>query len=897
MTALVLPLESPDATLEAAGGKGAGLSALLREGFPVPPGFVVTTDAYRAFVAGAGLEEAVARQAAAAESGPEALQAASAALRAALGAAPFPEALGLEIAAAYAGLAEADEGRPAVAVRSSATAEDLPGASFAGQQDTFLGVRGQAELLDAVRRCWAGLWTSRAMAYRQRLGIGAGGVSMGVVVQRLLAADRAGILFTLDPVTGDDGVVVINAAWGLGDAVVAGRVVPDTVVVEKGTGRIVRRLTADKRVMTVPAAREVQDVEVDAARREAPVLDDAAAAALAGLGEAVERAFGGPQDVEWAWARGGFHLLQARPVTAAGGAVTGDDWPALDERPPQPFDVWTQANVGELWPEPVSPLVASAIPMVIGGAVRSSLRGVDPAYLGRIQWAKRFYGRLYYNEGALKHVLSHRLGLPASMLDRSRGNRMRTPGDHRLRPLRLVASLPILLRLAASQKQTGNATAAFIPLAVAQVAEFLARGTLPESDRDLWNEGQVWLDRTCTGMSLQNEMTGLGLAAIATLESLLVRWFGRRDFTTDLVGGMEDIQAAEMGAALGRLANALREAGLQAAVEADSAAALRRLREDAGAAGARARLEEFLAAHGHRCANEAEWLYPRWHEAPEQVLELAAAYLRSSADPEARARRQRERREAAVAWVEERLGPVRRMLFRRVLARAQHALRLRDNGKSEAIRVTYPARRLTAVLGERWAGRGWLSRPDDIFFVTYPEIERIIQGGSPAAAGLDLHALAAERRRSMAHWRTVRAPEVLDPAGKPLGEPEAAPEGARELHGIAASGGRVRGTARVLHDAQGALRLSRSDILVTRATDVGWTAAFPLIGGLVTEIGGQLSHAAIVAREYGLPAVVDVMGATTLIRDGQTVVLDGGTGMVWLEEDGAVAAEGDGARA
>ena len=889
MSAFVLPLNSPHATREVAGGKGAGLSGLLRGGFPVPCGFVITTGAYHAFVAGAGLQDDIARAAGA--SSPEAIDTASATLRARFHASTVPLPLADEIAAAYSRLA-AQVGRAEVAgalpvaVRSSGTAEDLSEASFAGQHDTFLNVRGDVALLDATRRCWASLWNARALAYRQRLGIAADRVALAVVVQWLLPAARSGVLFTVDPITGDRGVVVINAAWGLGDAVVTGRVIPDTVVVGKGTRRLVRSEVARKQVMTVPVGDSVADVVVEPARQDIPVLEPGEAGELAGLGEAIEQALGGPQDVEWAAAGGGFYVLQSRAVTVAG--VPGDDWPVLDERPPQPFDLWTLANVGELWPQPVSPLVASVIPLVIGGAVRSSLRGVDPVYLDRIQWAKRLYGRIYYNEGALKHVLSQKLGLPASLLDRSRGNRSRTPGG-RLRPLTLLANLPVILRLATRQKRVGRQTEAFIQQADRWVADFLSRPSMPAGDRELWEEGQRWLDRICAGMNLQNEMTGLALTALGTLETLLVRRLGRHDLTADLVTGVADIQAAAMGADLWRLAQSLRQAGLEPVLAADPAAALARLRTDPGAEPARVQLDEFLANHGHRCPNEAEWLHPRWHEAPIEVLALAAAYLRSGGpDPDECARRQRQRREAAVAWVEPRLDRLRRALFRRVLARARHALRLRDNGKGAVIGVSYPARRLCAMLGERWAERGWLACAEDIFFLTHPEIDRLIAAGVPSAAGLDLRPLAAARRRALAHWRTVRAPDVLGPDGRSVTERAAAAEleGARELRGIAASAGRVRGTARVLLDAHATLALSHSDILVTRATDAAWTAAFPLIGGLVTEIGGQLSHAAIVAREYGIPAVVNVGGATSLIRTGQTIVLDGSTGTVWLD-DGA----------
>jgi pyruvate,water dikinase len=281
-------------------------------------------------------------------------------------------------------------------------------------------------------------------------------------------------------------------------------------------------------------------------------------------------------------------------------------------------------------------------------------------------------------------------------------------------------------------------------------------------------------------------------------------------------------------------------------------------------------------------------LNPRWAEAPEGLIELVAGYLRGGdrVSPEATQASQRARREEATAWVEAHLVPIQRPVFRRVLARAQHGARLRDNGKHYYMKLALAVRRINVSVGQRWAERGWLERPGDVFFLTIPDVQRVIEAGDPAAADLDLRRLVLERRRAFEYWSTVRAPEVIGPSGEPVeSDPEDAPP-AHTLQGIPASGGRARGTARVLADPHEAARLGPRDILVTRATDPGWTPLFPLVAGLVIEVGGQLSHAAIVAREYGVPAVVNVRDATRRIREGQTIVVDGTAGRVWLEGTG-----------
>jgi len=237
--------------------------------------------------------------------------------------------------------------------------------------------------------------------------------------------------------------------------------------------------------------------------------------------------------------------------------------------------------------------------------------------------------------------------------------------------------------------------------------------------------------------------------------------------------------------------------------------------------------------------------------------------------------RQRRRRAATLAAVEARLDPIRRAIFRGMLARTEHLVRLRDNGQHYVVKLLLPVRRIYATLGERWAARGWLERADDVFFLAVPEIEAVVRTGDPATRGWHLPTVVSERRKAYAHWFGVKAPEAVGADGRPL---DVAPTDPSALRGIAASGGRADGTARVIETLADATRLRPGEILVTRATDPSWTPVFPLVGGLVLEVGGQLSHGAIVAREYGLPAVVNVPDATRRIRDGQVVVVDGTAG-------------------
>jgi rifampicin phosphotransferase len=348
MEDFVLAIDSPAAAPAAAGGKGANLSELARAGFAVPAGFIVCTPAYRAFVRANELQE---RIVALAEVGSGTdFEEASAAIRRLIERATIPPAVASAIRSAYAAMCPQGEPPVALAVRSSATAEDLPGASFAGQQDTYLNVLGDEALLEAMRRCWASLWTARALAYRARQGIDPAALSLAVVVQALVPANAAGVLFSANPLTGARDEVVISAAWGLGEAVVSGQVTPDRIIAGKATGAIRQMETAEKAVMTASASTGTEERAVAVDRRRAQVLDASQVGRLTTLAGAVEASFGVPQDIEWCLAGDELWIVQSRPITTL---------------PPEPVR-WESPVPGAKWikdlqtaewaTEPLSPL-------------------------------------------------------------------------------------------------------------------------------------------------------------------------------------------------------------------------------------------------------------------------------------------------------------------------------------------------------------------------------------------------------------------------------------------------------------------------------------------------------------------------------------------------------------
>jgi phosphohistidine swiveling domain-containing protein len=561
----------------------------------------------------------------------------------------------------------------------------------------------------------------------------------------------------------------------------------------------------------------------------------------------------------------------------------GDDsWDREHDLPPQPFDLWTRTNVGESLPFPVTPLTETNFPLLFKLDAGSANQGETSPQLMR-----RFYGRLYINEGAVIHSFEE-YGLPATLINRTWGSRRRgNQAPSRLRPLRLLRNLPKLLKnglSAMKPKGPRHTPAQFFAQIDQWVDPFLQRDLSQLDDRELWAEGlPVWRERG--GYAFATNIR-LGMPSAYTyllLERLVKWWTGQKTSAQDLVTSASGVYSAEVGPALWRMAEAIKEAGLQPVLlENDPASALALLRGMPRAWAFIEQLERFLARHGHRCPNELELLNPRWIEAPEQVVELVKHYLQAdeSANPIAAEERQRQRSAEAIVAIETRLDPVRRAIFRVLLNRTRRAITVRDNIRYYMAKLYFPMRKLYAQIGQRWAARGWLSQADDIFFLTVSEIQRMIEDEPTPIYPPDLQACIANRRAAYLYWFTVTAPDAIGPDGAPLIEEEEQP---RVLKGIGASNGRVRGRARIVQDLSEAMQLTAGDILVTRATDPGWTPVFPLVSGIVLEIGGQLSHGAIVAREYAIPAVINVPGAMHSIQDGQMIEIDGTTGEVFLE--------------
>ena len=864
-----------------AGGKGVGLGGLVRAGLPVPPGFVLNTAAYAEFVAanhlGPGIHDLAALPPLAA---PQDYEDASKRIRALFTGGTLPTAIAAELDGAYRLLGSGDA---AVAVRSSATAEDLASASFAGQQDTYLNIRGPEALAAAVTDCWASLWTARAMAYRAREGIGPDAVRLAVVVQQMVEADAAGVMFTANPANGRRDQIVIGAAWGLGESVVSGTVTTDDVVVETATGRVLSRRTADKEVMTVYADRGTREQPVPADRRRQPVLDDKAAAELAGYGTRIADHFGMPQDIEWARTGGEFFILQSRPVTALPepSADAPDAWPV-----PYPHGLYFRASIVEQLPDPLSPLFAD----LIDGSVSRSLRALMAQAVGK------------------NVVREDDVGLPT--INGYAYYYYRNSGMWRVMGKSLTA-MRALARGKAHMGVTGWREFSH-PRYVELIKDWSAKPVGELSGAELLEGVQALLDAGTVYYTAVQSIIPIAATSEISFRMYYDR-FVRRDgdppAQTFLLGyDSEPIRAEK---SLYDIAAWAREVpGLDRAIlNAPTAALAESQRSGLPPVGVdpglwqqwHPRFQDHLGRFGHAVYN-LDFISPVPADDPSPLLETVKFYLRGQGnDPYERQRRSAARREDETSRITARLGPNRRAAFLRLLRWAQNAAPIREDALAD-VGLAWPLlRRMLFELGQRLVGSGVVAEAGDVFWLRHRELRSAVEfglagPGTSAAVAITgaerpVRAGAVEERKML--WRgqaKAAAPQLLPESRwmeRAFGSMMPAvpqDQSGDVIKGVGASSGRVTAPARVLGGPQDFDRMVPGDVLVARITTPAWTSLFAMASAVVTDVGGPLSHSSIVAREYGIPAVLGTGVATQRLTSGQRIRVDGDAGTVTIEQ-------------
>lgn len=844
------------------GGKGAHLGGLSRiEGVRVPPGFCVTTDAFRRVMAEApSIDERLDELSRLNPDDREAIRTLSAQIRRTIEGIAIPDDLAAVITRALARLGD----RVACAVRSSATAEDLPTASFAGQQDTYLNVLGPAAVLQHISRCWASLFTERAVTYRQRNGIDHRAVHMAVVVQQMAFPEAAGILFTADPVTGNRKVATVDAGFGLGEALVSGLVNPDVFKVRDGEV-VARTIAAKQRAVLALPDGGTQEVEIDAQRQEQPALTDAQVVRLVGLGRRIEAHFGRPQDIEWCLVDDGFQIVQSRPVTTLFPVPETDD---------QDNHVYVSVGHQQMMTDPMKPL-------------------------GSSMWQRTAMVAMHEAGGRLFVDVTGRLASPAS---RAALLEVMGKGDPLVRDaLETVIDrddfVPSLPDTGAGKPPAGGVPAP-IETDPAIVTDLIAvsRASVAALERDIRTKtGPALFDflleafeehKRVLGDRVSMQVIMAGMEATWWLNDKLEEWLGEKNAADTLTLSAPDNVTSEMGLALLDVADVIRPRPevvdfLRGVEHVEDDVFLDELAKVTGGPEARDAIEAYLDRYGMRCVGEIDITRPRWRERPTALVPVILDNVRNF-ERGAAGRRFEEGWQRAQKKEQEVLSRLRVLPdgdrkadeAKRMIDRVRTFIGYREYPKYGIVSRTFVYKQALLREAERLVEEGVLREKEDIFYLTFQEFHDVVRSHR-----LD-ERLIQRRKDAFRSYQALTPPRVLTSDGEALTgayRRDDVPAGA--LIGVPVSAGTIEGRARVILDMAEA-DLEAGDILVTAFTDPSWSPLFVGIAGLVTEVGGVMTHGAVIAREYGLPAVVGVEQATRLIRDGQRIRVHGTDGYI-----------------
>ncbi len=843
------------------GGKAAELGELSRiEGISVPAGFVVTTDAFQRIKTQApSIDDRLERLSRLKPDDGEAIRALSAEIRRSIQGVAIPDDLAAAITRSLARLGA----QAAYAVRSSATAEDLPRASFAGQQDTYLNIVGPAAILQHVGRCWASLFTERAVTYRLQTEIDQRTVQMAVVVQHMVFPQAAGILFTADPVTGHRKVSSVEASFGLGEALVSGLVNPDVYKVRDG--EVVAKAVGTKRLaIHASSSGGTQEQAVEPERQGEPALTDAQVVRLAELGRRVEAHFGRPQDIEWCLVDDGFQIVQSRPIT------TLFPIPAAGDRENH---VYVSVGHQQMMTDPMKPLglsvwqLTTPRPMIEAG------------------------GRLFVDVTRILAAPASRTGL-LDLMEKS-DPLMRDALETVLARGDFIRSLP---DEGPAWAPPGGAPAP-IETDPAIVAELIGgnEASIAILKRDIRTQsGSALLDFILADLQelrrilfdpRSHQVFMTAIEATWWLNEQLQAWLGEKNAADVLTQSVPHNITSEMGLALLDVADVIRPypevVALLSHVQGEGF-----LDELAGLAGGREAsdaIRAWLDKYGMRCVGEIDITRPRWSERPTTLVPLILGNIKNF-EPGAGERRFEQGRQEAWKKEQELLERLRALPdgarkaeeTKRMIDRVRTFIGYREYPKYGMVSRYFVYKQALLDEAERLVQADVLGEKEDIFYLTFHELHDVVRTHQADDQ------LIRRRRDAYRSYRALTPPRVLTSDGEVVAgayRRDDLPAGA--LVGLPVSAGTIEGRARVILEMAEA-DLEAGDILVTASTDPSWTPLFVSISGLVTEVGGLMTHGAVIAREYGLPAVVGVEHATRLIRDGQRIRVHGTDGYVEL---------------
>lgn len=904
--------EDESTEIAAVGGKGASLGKLVKADFPVPPGFVVMTSAYAKFIDTNNLEVKIGSILRGIDFGNlDELEKETGKIRDVIVSSKLPDDLTQEIVRAYNELGEGTY----VAVRSSATAEDLAGASFAGQYETYLDVRGDSALLNAVRRCWASMWTARVAVYRHNKGFDQSTIGIAVVVQKMVESDVAGVMFVGNPMNARADEIVINSSWGLGETVVSGSVTPDEYITDRGTFTIKHRNLGSKALQVVRnpklGGNTIQKSVSETLQNQYTLTDDQVKE-LGELGNKVTTYYDGlPQDIEWALAGGSFFLLQSRPVTGVEFRWEEelDLWPSLPE---EEDVIWTRSAADEWWTGAITPLFWSVRGRWIRDGAAGSYKPFGFGDLAEMRWMKYSQGTMYYNTRV--DILMAEYSLPLSL---------REPMLRRLHPSQIEKAMNAPFDLWRALKSYANIEINHPRMGVngfanrrpglresrkggkrydqrrQQVKKQFSSldDILKKEDNEIiqimksflkaWGRGAAgggWASSFLYGPVIQ-----------ALLEGALHHWYkgDNPNIFTDVITGLpertnqfnDDYDFWKLGEMI-RSSEKLRKL----IMEYEGEAFLEELKKHEEGRGFLTQYKDFLEMNFYRGHADRDIYYLRRIEDP--MLDYKALRLLATTDdvesPEEREEKLRRRREIATKDVIENLskqpmGEVKVPIFKFLVNYCLLMLESRDEGRAMGDSMTFWKKNILMELGKRTVSRGLLEGEKDFYFLSLDELGGLLEGNEPQALA---RAKVAARKKPFYRFLTHEEdPPLFLKDNIPMDEVEAL-SGDNEgvLKGVGTSRGIATGRAKVIPTLKDIGRLEKGDILICHGTDPGWTSAFSIVGGVVAQTGGMLAHFSCLSREYGLPAV-SLPNALKLIEDGSIITMNGNNGEIKLVSD------------
>jgi pyruvate,water dikinase len=945
MSTYTLPLDTAEASLEVLGGKGRSLARMASAGFAVPDGFYVTASAYRRFVEENDLQATILEIAKPEVAGRTlSFDSASADIQALFENAEAASEILDEIRQAYGALGG---NGPAVAVRSSANAEDLPDMSFAGQQDTYLNMSGEEALVDAVRRCWASLWTPRAISYRHQMGVEHDVVAMAVVVQVMVPSEVSGILFTANPATGERSEVVVNSSFGLGEAVVGGEVTPDTYIVDRETLTATETLIGAKEQQIISdGAQGTRLEDIAESERGKSSLSEEAIKELTTLAIGIEDHFGGvPQDVEWAFSGGTLWLLQSRPITNLPPQPIEVAW-----EPEPPAQILARRQIVENIPDPCTPLFEELyltegletpekgkkreslmvgggpmfvtlngyayqrfdFPVVLEGRKKKDSKAMTEAEMdaaetaleaeaaqAKAKWEKTFAELREKNAKMAQHDLDLFLD-DLTPADRKAYDDWAATTDEE--NLAQVVTLPesknptfgAFNRTPINEEQIKGFYDCAKPDILATADEWLAVDREAASDEELLRGvcelavagGMFW---TSNG----SHTFGVAKSTDDQLQAFLREALPDHTFTSgQFLSGFKS-KTMEANEDLYAIAKLIREDSAVAELVTITPAnrVMKALERHPTGGAIITSIEKYLSVYGH-LGYSLDFAEALPCEDPSGLLaSLKTMVANKGYDPKNHDIEATKKREKAMEEILALLKGLPYWQFRFRLWFTHRFYYIREEVMFYLYKAWPVLRPLALALGQRLADAGSIATADDVFYLYTDELKKAIEARKGGDSATDFVQLTAERRELREARKRLHPPgtvpfEASEDPGVKFKETQFVNDPtSNTLMGVPVSPGTVTAEASVINSPAEFDQMAPGSILVCSMTNPAWTPLFAHAAGLVTDMGGILGHGSIVAREYGIPAVVGTGTITQRLKSGQTIKVDGDAGVVTILDE------------